>query len=48
MSAINRLLPEPTGRSGDRPKPGRESESEWAPSALTEPTYKAAEKNNEM
>ena len=48
MSAINRLLPAPTGRSGDRAQLGRDSESEWAPSALTEPTYKAAEKNNEI
>ena len=48
MSFINGLLPEPTGPEGDRMKPGRESESEWAPSALTEPTYKAAEKNNEL
>jgi NAD(P)-dependent dehydrogenase (short-subunit alcohol dehydrogenase family) len=48
MSLINGLLPGPTGREGDQAKLGRESESEWAPSALTEPTYQAAEKNNEM
>lgn len=48
MSFINDLLPPPTGRDGDRTQLGRESESEWAPSALTEPTYRAAEKNNEM
>jgi NAD(P)-dependent dehydrogenase (short-subunit alcohol dehydrogenase family) len=48
MSLIHRLLPPPAGRDGDEPRLGRESESEWAPSALTEPTYKAAEKNNEF
>jgi NAD(P)-dependent dehydrogenase (short-subunit alcohol dehydrogenase family) len=48
MSFINGLLPPPTGRQGDESKPGRESESEWAPSTLTEPTYRAAERNNEM
>jgi NAD(P)-dependent dehydrogenase (short-subunit alcohol dehydrogenase family) len=48
MSFINGLLPDPAGQEGDRAKRGRESESEWAPSALTEPTYKAAEKNNEL
>jgi NAD(P)-dependent dehydrogenase (short-subunit alcohol dehydrogenase family) len=48
MSFINSLLPAPAGREGDQAKLGRESESEWAPSTLTEPTYKAAEENNEM
>ena len=48
MSFINSLLPDPTTREGDQPKLGRESESEWAPSALTESTYKAAEDNNEI
>jgi NAD(P)-dependent dehydrogenase (short-subunit alcohol dehydrogenase family) len=48
MSFINGLLPDPAGHDGDRAKRGRESESEWAPSVLTEPTYKAAEKNNEL
>jgi NAD(P)-dependent dehydrogenase (short-subunit alcohol dehydrogenase family) len=48
MSFINGLLPDPAGREGDESKPGRDSESEWAPSALTAPTYKAAEENNEM
>ncbi len=48
MSFINDLLPAPTGREGDRTQLGRESESGWAPSALTEPTYRAAEQNNEM
>lgn len=48
MSLINGLLPPPTDQEGDRIRLGRESESEWAPSKLTEPTYKAAEENNEM
>jgi NAD(P)-dependent dehydrogenase (short-subunit alcohol dehydrogenase family) len=48
MSFINNLLPDPAGREGDQARLGRQSESEWAPSALTEPTYKAAEENNEM
>jgi NAD(P)-dependent dehydrogenase (short-subunit alcohol dehydrogenase family) len=48
MTMINRLLPAPTGKEGDATRLGRDSESEWAPSALTEPTYKAAEENNEM
>ena len=48
MSAMNRLLPEPTGRDGDESRLGQDSESEWAPSALTAPTYRAAEENNEM
>jgi NAD(P)-dependent dehydrogenase (short-subunit alcohol dehydrogenase family) len=48
MSFINGLLPPPAGREGDESRLGRESESEWAPSKLTEPTYKAAQENNEM
>ena len=48
MSFVNSLLPPPTGREGDQTRLGRESESEWAPSKLTEPTYKAAQENNEM
>jgi NAD(P)-dependent dehydrogenase (short-subunit alcohol dehydrogenase family) len=51
MALTNRLLPEPAPtRAGDEARPGRESESQWAdPSALlTAPTYKAAEKNNEL
>jgi NAD(P)-dependent dehydrogenase (short-subunit alcohol dehydrogenase family) len=47
MTLLNRLLPEPAP-GGDEARPGRESESEWAPSKLTEPTYRAAERNNEM
>lgn len=48
MSFINGLLPPPTGVDGDRIKRGRESESEWAPSKLTAPTYRAAAENNEL
>ncbi len=47
MALMNRLLPGPSGPDGDRERPGRESESAWAPSALTATTYKAAEENNE-
>jgi NAD(P)-dependent dehydrogenase (short-subunit alcohol dehydrogenase family) len=46
MTLTNRLLPAPIA-GGDEARPGRESESEWAPSRLTESTYKAAEENNE-
>jgi NAD(P)-dependent dehydrogenase (short-subunit alcohol dehydrogenase family) len=48
MALMNRLLPGPAGPDGDRAKPGRDSESEWAPSTLTKLTYDAAEENNEM
>ena len=47
MVAINRLLPGPAP-DGDESRSGRESESRWAPSPLTKPTYDAAEQNNEM
>jgi NAD(P)-dependent dehydrogenase (short-subunit alcohol dehydrogenase family) len=47
MVLLNRLLPESTP-GGDEARPGRESESEWAPSKLTRPTYRAAEQNNEL
>jgi NAD(P)-dependent dehydrogenase (short-subunit alcohol dehydrogenase family) len=48
LTTLNRLLPRATGTDGDRAAPGRESESAWAPSALTETTYRAAEDNNEL
>lgn len=49
MALMNRLLPEPAAPAdGDAGRPGRESESEWAPSTLTKPTYEAAERNNEL
>jgi hypothetical protein len=47
MAMINNLLPGPAP-GGDEARPGRESESAWAPSALTKTTYEAAERNNEM
>jgi NAD(P)-dependent dehydrogenase (short-subunit alcohol dehydrogenase family) len=48
MTLMNNLLPAPSTTDGDEARPGRESESEWAPSKLTATTYRAAEKNNEM
>jgi NAD(P)-dependent dehydrogenase (short-subunit alcohol dehydrogenase family) len=48
LTMVNRLLPGPARVGGDEARPGRESESEWAPSALTAPTYRAAAENNEM
>jgi NAD(P)-dependent dehydrogenase (short-subunit alcohol dehydrogenase family) len=48
MTLMNGLLPPPAGADGDRARPGRESESDWAPSRLTNPTYKAAAENNEL
>jgi len=47
MTLLNQLLPGPAA-GGDESRPGRESESPWAPSPLTEPSYRAAEANNEM
>jgi NAD(P)-dependent dehydrogenase (short-subunit alcohol dehydrogenase family) len=48
MTMINSLLPQSTGADGDTTRLGRESQSEWAPSKLTAPTYRAAMENNEM
>ncbi|HXH24029.1 MAG TPA: SDR family NAD(P)-dependent oxidoreductase, partial [Vicinamibacterales bacterium] len=48
MTIMNRLLPAPTDAEGDRPRPGRESESRWVPSVLTGGMYRAATKNNEL
>jgi NAD(P)-dependent dehydrogenase (short-subunit alcohol dehydrogenase family) len=48
LTMVNRLLPGPAPVGGDEARPGRESESKWAPSALTAPTYRAAAENNEM
>jgi NAD(P)-dependent dehydrogenase (short-subunit alcohol dehydrogenase family) len=48
MALVNRLLPGPAPRDGDRAKPGRQNESAWAPSKLTAPTYDAARNNNEL
>ena len=47
MALMNALLPGPAP-GGDEARRGRDSESAWAPSTLTEPTYRAAERNNEM
>ncbi len=48
MALVARLLPRPAGAEGDVARRGEESESEWAPSKLTAPTYIAAEQNNEL
>ena len=48
MMAVARVLPGPTGSEGDRQKPGRESESRWAPSPVTTLSDKAAMANNEV
>ena len=48
MMAAARILPAPTGSEGDRQKPGRESESRWAPSVATALSDKAAAVNNEI
>lgn len=46
--AAGRLLPGPAGAEGDLTKRGRESESRWAPSAVTTLTDRAAVINNEV
>jgi short-subunit dehydrogenase len=46
MTLMNRLLPGPVP-DGDEARTGRDSESAWAPSALTALTQKAARENNE-
>jgi len=48
MALMSGLLPGPAGEDGDIARPGSESESAWAPSKLTAPTYRAAEANNEF
>jgi NAD(P)-dependent dehydrogenase (short-subunit alcohol dehydrogenase family) len=48
MMVVNRLLPSPNGSAGDRPRRGRQSTSEWAPSAATVLTDRAAVENNEV
>lgn len=42
-----RLLPSPTGSAGDASRPGRDSESRFAPSLVTTLTDRAAARNNE-
>lgn len=46
MSLIDRLLPGPAP-DGDEARPGRESQSAWAPSVLTTLSDQAARENNE-
>ena len=46
MTLLNNLLPGPAA-GGDEARRGRDSESGWAPSKLTAPTYEAARQNNE-
>jgi NAD(P)-dependent dehydrogenase (short-subunit alcohol dehydrogenase family) len=48
MAIVTRLLPPPAGPEGDVNRPGRESESKWAPSVATTLTDKAALLNNEL
>jgi hypothetical protein len=48
MTMMSALLPGPTTSDGDQARPGRESESSWAPSTLTAATYRAARRNNEL
>jgi NAD(P)-dependent dehydrogenase (short-subunit alcohol dehydrogenase family) len=48
MTMMNGLLPEPAGLEGNEIRSGRESESAWAPSRITAPTYRAAAQNNEL
>jgi NAD(P)-dependent dehydrogenase (short-subunit alcohol dehydrogenase family) len=46
--AAARVLPGPNGSEGDRPKPGRDSQSRWAPSMATALSDRAAAVNNEI
>jgi hypothetical protein len=48
MNLANRLLPGPDAESGDEPRSGWQSASEWAPSKLTTLTERAAAQNNEL
>jgi NAD(P)-dependent dehydrogenase (short-subunit alcohol dehydrogenase family) len=48
LALMHRGLPTVSGRDGDVAEKGRMSESAWAPSALTAPTYAAARRNNEF
>jgi NAD(P)-dependent dehydrogenase (short-subunit alcohol dehydrogenase family) len=47
MALTSKLLPGPAP-GGDQARPGRESESAWAPSALTALSDEAAARNNEL
>ncbi len=48
MNLVNYLLPGPTNESGDQPRSGWQSLSDWAPSKLTTLTDRAAAQNNEL
>ena len=48
MDWANRFLPAATDASGDRPRTGWQSGSDWAPSRLTRSTERAAAENNEL
>ena len=48
MSWVNRALPEAGGEAPRQVRKGRQSESEWAPSALTSLSDRAARQNNEV
>jgi NAD(P)-dependent dehydrogenase (short-subunit alcohol dehydrogenase family) len=48
MDWVNRLLPEPTGASGDEAQPGWRQSTPWAPSLLTALIDQAAIDNNEL
>jgi NAD(P)-dependent dehydrogenase (short-subunit alcohol dehydrogenase family) len=48
MMLVARLLPPPSSSEGDRSKPGRQSQSRWAPSIATALTDRAAASNNQL
>jgi NAD(P)-dependent dehydrogenase (short-subunit alcohol dehydrogenase family) len=49
MALINRLLPGPSpAPDADPARPGHDNDEGWDQSPLTAPTYRAAERNNEM
>jgi NAD(P)-dependent dehydrogenase (short-subunit alcohol dehydrogenase family) len=48
MALVNRILPGPVGRSGDRHRRGRDAESKWTESPATALTDRAALANNEL
>ncbi len=47
MKLVSRALPDPAGPAGERVQPGWESTSAVAPSALTHPSDKVIDRNNE-
>jgi NAD(P)-dependent dehydrogenase (short-subunit alcohol dehydrogenase family) len=48
MALVNRILPGPVGRAGDRHRRGRDAESKWTESPATALTDRAALANNEL